>query len=172
MNSLTRPAPQLNQLHRQLQWQSLNDDVMGGQSSSAFAWQGGSLTFSGFVNTNGGGFASIRTEPEAGLAQNLTDFTSAMISIEIQGDSQRYQLGVQTQNKQNYWVDVDSPAQWQTLHFPITHFVAKRRGHPVEDAQPLELADITGFNLMISHGQHGPFELQMRNLSLLEAPDH
>jgi NADH dehydrogenase [ubiquinone] 1 alpha subcomplex assembly factor 1 len=172
LNQLTQPAPELNQLHRRLQWQLFNDNVMGGQSSSAFAWQADCLTFSGFVNTNGGGFASIRTEPDPGLAQNLNKITNPMISIVIQGDQQRYQLGVQTQNKQNYWVDVDSPAQWQTLNFPLAEFVAKRRGHPVVDAKPLEVTDITGFNLMISHGQHGPFELQICNLYLHEALDH
>ncbi len=172
MNQLTQPKPELQQLHRQLQWQLFNDDVMGGRSYSAFAWQGETLTFSGFVNTNGGGFASIRTEPDPDLAQNFIEFTNPVISIEIQGDQQRYQLGVQTQDNQNYWVDVDSPAEWQTLHIPITRFVAKRRGHPVADAAPLVVADITGFNLMISHGQHGPFELQVRNLALQEALNH
>jgi len=172
VNQLTRTTPELTQLHRQLQWQQFNDNVMGGQSSSAFAWQDRCLIFSGFVNTNGGGFASIRTESDPDLAQNFTGIIKPMISIEIQGDQQRYQLGVQTQAKLNYWVDVDSPAQWQTLSFPLTRFVAKRRGHPVKDAAPLEVTDITGFNLMISHGQHGPFELQIRNLSLQEALNH
>ena len=86
MNQLTQPTPEVKQLHRQLQWQLFNDDVMGGRSSSAFAWQGECLTFSGFVNTNGGGFASIRTEPDPELAQNFIDITSPEISIELQGD--------------------------------------------------------------------------------------
>ena len=172
MNQLTQPTPEVKQLHRQLQWQLFNDDVMGGRSSSAFAWQGECLTFSGFVNTNGGGFASIRTEPDPELAQTFIDITNPEISIEFQGDRQRYQLGVQSRVKLNYWVDVDSPAQWQTLRIPLTEFVAKRRGHPVVDAKPLEVTDITGFNLMISHGQHGPFDLQVRNLYLHEALNH
>ena len=169
MNLLTAPTPELNHLHRKLQWQQFNDDVMGGQSDSAFSWQGEDLIFSGFVNTNGGGFASIRTKPDTGLAQACSGITNGMIAIDIQGDGQRYQLGVQTRANLNFWIDVDSPIQWQSFSFPLAQLVAKRRGRPVAEAAPLQAKDITGFNLMISHGQHGPFTLQLRNLSLQEA---
>ena len=169
MNLPTTATPELNHLHSQLQWQQFNDDVMGGQSTSTFSWQSANLTFSGFVNTNGGGFASIRTEPDPSLAKAFINLTNPTITIEIQGDGQRYQFGVQTQANLNYWVDVDSPTQWQTFSFPLAQLVAKRRGRIIADAAPLEALDITGFNLMISHGQHGSFTLQLRNLSLQEA---
>ena len=165
----TAATPELNHLRHKLQWQQFNDDVMGGQSTSTFSWQSANLTFSGFVNTNGGGFASIRTEPEPSLAQAFINLIKPTIAIEIQGDGQRYQLGVQTRANLNYWVDVDSPTQWQTFSFPLAQLVAKRRGRPVAGAAPLVALDITGFNLMISHGQHGSFTLQLRNLSLQEA---
>ncbi|XOV82703.1 MAG: CIA30 family protein [bacterium] len=158
-----QPA-QLDHLHQQLQWQVFNDSVMGGRSTSAFAWQAQVLTFSGFVNTNGGGFASMRTQPVSRLLRQSKLGSNPLVSIDVQGDTQRYQLGVQTPAELNYWVDFDSPDQWQTLHFPLNQLVAKRRGRRIDNAPMLQVCDITGFNLMISHGQHGPFSLQMRNL--------
>ena len=44
-----------------MQWYSVNDGVMGGRSSGSFQVTDGKLRFSGVLNTNGGGFASIRT---------------------------------------------------------------------------------------------------------------
>ena len=142
---------------------------MGGQSSSSFTWQGDNLLFEGFVNTHGGGFASIRTLPTALLTQSLKDISRPAVTIVVKGDGQRYQLGVQTRAAMNYWVDLVSTPQWRAFSFPLTQFVAKRRGRRIAQAPALQAVDVTGFNLMISHGQHGPFTVQIRNLLINEA---
>ena len=43
-----------------LEWRVINDNVMGGRSLGAVSANGDTLSFSGSLNTNGGGFASIR----------------------------------------------------------------------------------------------------------------
>ena len=58
--------PALNFLNQELRWFRLDDGVMGGQSETNHATTGdeGSLTldFCGTINTNGGGFCSIRAD--------------------------------------------------------------------------------------------------------------
>jgi monofunctional biosynthetic peptidoglycan transglycosylase len=92
------------------------------------------------------------------------------VAIEVKGDTQRYQLGLQTSAGINYWVDLTSTADWQRLTFEFADFVAKRRGRVVTDAPVLNPSDLTGFNVMISHQQHGEFTLQIRDISILTAP--
>ena len=46
---------------RRLEFFKINDEVMGGRSTSSVTAKGGDVTFSGVINTNGGGFASFRT---------------------------------------------------------------------------------------------------------------
>ena len=46
---------------RPLTFFRINDEVMGGKSTSSLAVSGRTLEFSGEINTNGGGFCSCRT---------------------------------------------------------------------------------------------------------------
>ena len=43
-------------------WYAINDGVMGGRSRGTFDIEQGLLVFRGSLNTNGGGFASIRID--------------------------------------------------------------------------------------------------------------
>lgn len=168
MKSLATNQSHLQGLQQQLQWQVFNDDVMGGQSQSHFSSVGETLAFGGFVNTDGGGFASIRTIPQTFI--NEPSIQSIVgIGIEVKGDGQRYQFGLQTDVGLNYWVDFTSQADWQKLTFNLADFVAKRRGRVVTDAPALNPSDLTGFNVMISHQQHGEFALQIRDISIFTA---
>ncbi len=141
---------------------------MGGGSESHFLLAGTTLAFSGFVNTNGGGFASIRTIPQS-FAKQSSIASMIGVGIEVKGDTQRYQFGLQTVAGINYWVDFTSQADWQQLRFNLSDFIAKRRGRVVTNAPALHPPDLTGFNVMISHQQHGEFALQIRDISILTA---
>jgi len=48
-------------------WRVINDGVMGGRSSGGPRFENGVMVFEGRINTNGGGFSSIRLDVEAGL---------------------------------------------------------------------------------------------------------
>src|SRR3569623_1259340 len=66
----------------------LDDGVMGGQSETNHVSQDGILHFVGTINTDGGGFTSIRTKIPEGA---LTPATEA-IRIRYQGDGKTYKL--------------------------------------------------------------------------------
>ena len=62
----------------------VNDDVMGGRSLGDVSFDGGVMTFAGSINTNGGGFSSVRLRLEPG---ELAGATSAMLRVKTDGRS-------------------------------------------------------------------------------------
>jgi hypothetical protein len=72
-----------------LNWFRLDDGIMGGQSSSeATVASNGILHFTGTINTNGGGFTSIRaTMPNGSLTRETTG-----IKLRFRGDGKTYKL--------------------------------------------------------------------------------
>lgn len=73
-----------------LEWHRLDDGVMGGQSetvhSSSLDGRGG-IHFTGHINTDGGGFASIRAPFENGLSPN-----TKALRINFRGDGKTYKV--------------------------------------------------------------------------------
>lgn len=71
-----------------LSWFRLDDGVMGGQSETRHVAQEGVLQFAGTINTNGGGFASIRTKlPPGSLSADIKG-----IKIRYRGDGKTYKV--------------------------------------------------------------------------------
>lgn len=66
-------------------WLVVNDTVMGGQSTGAVHTSEGRLVFSGTLNTNGGGFASVRS-----LELDVALRDSAGIVVRVLGDGRQY----------------------------------------------------------------------------------
>mmetsp|Transcript_12743 Transcript_12743/g.25804 ORF Transcript_12743/g.25804 Transcript_12743/m.25804 type:complete len:209 (+) Transcript_12743:310-936(+) len=71
-----------------LSWFRLDDGVMGGQSQTVHVSKDGLLHFDGTINTNGGGFTSIRAKIESGLL--TTDNTG--LHIRYRGDGKTYKV--------------------------------------------------------------------------------
>lgn len=78
----------LNLLGQELKWHRLDDGVMGGRSETALqvCTTTGLLNFQGTINTNGGGFTSIRTP-----IPTLSDDVKA-IRIRYRGDGKTYKV--------------------------------------------------------------------------------
>ncbi|MDB6058257.1 MAG: Complex intermediate-associated protein 30 [Verrucomicrobiales bacterium] len=75
-------------------WQIVNDDVMGGVSTSRFeVTTNGSAAFSGAVSLeNNGGFASVRSSPVRHSIAGLHAFV-----VGVRGEGKRYKLTVRTE---------------------------------------------------------------------------
>lgn len=155
-----------------LRWFSINDGVMGGLSYSEFrlATDDGHPTacFEGVTSlANGGGFASVRREPDA--------FEAALqgaggLSLCVRGDGRCYQLRVKSRR-----LDPDSAYRgvitpdtcWQTLSLDWSAFSAVRRGKRLTEAPRLAGEDITAIGLMVVDGEAGPFCLSLRWLEAM-----
>ena len=98
----------LNQEAAPLKWHRLDDGVMGGQSESLHTClEDGSLHFAGQINTNGGGFCSIRSPLPEGLPENTTG-----IRLRFKGDGRTYKLMLSDGNRSMFGPSKRAPS-WQ-----------------------------------------------------------
>ena len=143
-------------------WQVVNDDVMGGVSTSQFQRLTNiGAVFSGVVSMeNNGGFASVRSSP---VRENLNG-TDAFV-FRVRGDGRRYKFTVRTGsgfNAPNYQAELMTKrGEWEELRLALKDFVPMFRGRVLSDVPPLNLAKITSLGFLISDKQEGSFKLEV-----------
>jgi len=142
-------------------WSSVDDDVMGGVSSSGGRiTEDGTLLFSGTMSLeNNGGFASLRSP------WNPIDLSGKDgLLIRVLGDGQLYRLRVRSSDTvrgaayNSFFETVEG--EWITVYLPFETMVPTLRGFRVP-AGALDPASITGLGLMLSDKQPGEFALQV-----------
>ena len=143
-------------------WQVVNDDVMGGVSTSQFQLlTNGGAIFSGVVSLeNNGGFASVRSTP---VRENLNG-TDALV-LRVRGDGRRYKFTVRTEagfNALNYQAEFTTKrGEWEEHRLAFKDFMPTFRGRVLTDVPPLIPSKITSVGLLISDKKAGPFRLEM-----------
>ncbi len=140
-----------------LAWRVVNDGVMGGRSSSDFILADGVLAFSGVTNTNGGGFASIRSGVMDFVLDGFTHF-----ALRVRTDGRSYTLLLRPKNQRiSYRMDFLTQAgQWQEVVLPIEQFQASWRGRKLNEP-PIDPASIEQVGIMISDGRDGEFKFEI-----------
>jgi hypothetical protein len=131
----------------------INDEVMGGQSTSTLAVEGQTLVFSGTINTNGGGFCSCRTlgdDEPLGLPAG----TEALL-VEATGDGQRHKLTLHTADSWSMSVPTWScdfqPGASRTVHrLALSEFVPTKQGRVMAGLPPLDPTAVTGLGFSLS----------------------
>jgi monofunctional biosynthetic peptidoglycan transglycosylase len=142
-------------------WQIVNDDVMGGVSSSRFSVTNGVAVFRGELSLeNDGGFASVRSLPSR---HDLTGCNAFL--IRVRGDGCRYKFTVRTDRTFDSPIYQASfptkPGEWTELRLPMKDFVPTFRGR-VQSGEPLlDPARVTSVGFLISDKQAGPFQLEV-----------
>lgn len=94
---------------------------MGGQSQSDHVVEEDHLHFKGTINTNGGGFASIRSK----LPMDLSTTAKGM-KLRIQGDGKTYKLfltdgssGGPMSRNPSWQIDIPTNGEWQDVEIPF-----------------------------------------------------
>lgn len=138
-------------------WLVVNDDVMGGRSSGTFERVSGRLRFSGALNTRGGGFASVRTEPWPFDCAGLRGFR-----IRLRGDGRRYRLRLGTAGSRvGYLADfLTASGLWQEIDLLLTDFQPSFRGRQL-DLPDIDPGTIESIGFMIADQRDGPFVLDV-----------
>lgn len=164
-----------------LKWYRLDDGVMGGQSESDHIplQDGKMLHFQGTINTNGGGFCSIRTKFEDSFLSTNTE----AIKLVYRGDGKTYKLILSDGNrstggpfgKSPSW-QVDLPTQnlretqeWEERTLPLSSLLPNWGGRMSSRPPEEERAhhkfiaeDMRELGLMLSlklaNGQANPVE--------------
>ena len=142
-------------------WQIVNDEVMGGESTSSFGVTNGLAVFRGEVSLkNNGGFASVRWSP---VQQNLAGHDAFV--VRARGDGRRYKFTVRIES------GFDTPiyqcafttrrGEWAEHRLAFKDFVPTFRGRVLTDVPALDPARVVSVGFLISDKQPGPFKLEV-----------
>ncbi|MGY8931982.1 MAG: CIA30 family protein [Flavobacteriales bacterium] len=109
------------------EWRIVNDDVMGGISSSNLEINNeGNGVFKGIISTtNNGGFSSIRYNFNKTFIKN-----KSYIKLKIKGDKKEYQLRIKADNEEyfSYIYIFKTSGNWETITIPLNKMYASFRG--------------------------------------------
>jgi monofunctional biosynthetic peptidoglycan transglycosylase len=142
-------------------WQVVNDDVMGGVSTSSFRLTNGVAVFRGEVSLeNNGGFASVRSLP---ASQGLSGCDAFV--IRVRGDGHRYKFTVRTDRSFDsaiyQSVFPTKKGEWEEHRLPMKGFVPTFRGRVLSTEPPLDPRRVTSVGFLIADKQDGPFHLEV-----------
>ena len=161
-----------------MQWQSLNDGVMGGRSEGQFKITADkTMQFFGTLSLeNNGGFASVRTRPTK-LALKKGD----MLVARVRGDGRKYNFNLYVPRPLtafSYRADFETRKdEWIEVAIPLDEFEATSFGRVVQN-QPLNPAEVSGLGILLGDKKAGSFKLEVEwikvasekeELSLLKA---
>ena len=178
-SSFLKLLDERKQHHHHYNFFRINDEVMGGKSTSTLeATSFGSLLFTGLINTNGGGFASCRTlgdEKPLGMSAD-----SSALEIEASGDGQLHKVVLHLGDS---WAmstpifahDFAPTAGFATYRLPLSDFIPSRQGRAVNrEKHKLDASSVTGLGFSLSlytaDGRpnpqfgDGPFRLEVRSV--------
>lgn len=142
-------------------WQLVNDDVMGGVSTSTFSISNGVAVFRGELSlANNGGFASVRSLPATHELAGCEAFV-----IRVRGDGRRYKFTARTDRSFDsaiyQVVFATRKGEWEEHRLPMKDFVPTFRGRVLPDAPALDPAKIVSLGFLISDKQAGLFKLEV-----------
>ena len=151
-----------------LEWQIINDGVMGGISESTFKINNDQTAdFAGMVSLeNNGGFASVRA-----LLQELVTGNFQKIVLRVKGDGKKYSLRLRTN------ANFDGAAyacnflsvkdEWTEFAFSTKDFIPTFRGRTLQNVTPLNESEIRQIGFLISDHQSGSFNLKIEWVKVL-----
>lgn len=143
-------------------WYIINDDVMGGVSSSEIIFsESGAAIFKGTVSLeNNGGFASTRAESRS---YQIGGYSGLL--LQIRGDGKDYQLRLRTDGRFDgisYRYRFTTKAETvQIIRVNFTEFEPVFRGRVMDDAAPLSPESIQQLGFLIADKQSGIFRLEV-----------
>lgn len=147
-------------------WQIVNDGVMGGLSQGTRFAQDGHMVFRGIINTNGGGFSSLRRSMPVGT---LAD--AAGLRLKIRSDGRDYKLTFRTSERWrgrsvSYQASIPTPTagDWSEVTVPFVDMRTSVFGRAVR-AAPFDPSDVREMGIILADGIDGPFTLDVQSLS-------
>ena len=144
-----------------LDWQIVNDTVMGGRSSSHWSSNPASASlFEGYLSLeNNGGFASVRCD-----LKNVNLSKEEGIYIKVKGDGRKYQFRIRSQasrwaNYSHEFMTKENVSQ--TFYLPFKDFKPSWRGRSLNNLPFLEGKDVVGIGFLLGDKVQGKFKLEI-----------
>jgi len=143
----------------QLAWFAVNDGVMGGLSAGSVAFGDGALVHTGVINTNGGGFSSVRARLPDDV---LVGYSQLHIRLNTFGRQYAVNFGdARYRNVSHRAALPASPGDvWQEVVVDFTQTVPTRIGFRI-DARPFATSAINEISLILADGADGPFRMEV-----------
>lgn len=142
-------------------WRVVNDNVMGGRSQGGMVFKDNTLIYEGFINTNGGGFSSIRYDFNDGT---LNTYQSIKLRVRTQDHHLEYRMIFEDAYRGSIVYGcplmLTKTKDWQEITMPLNSFKPSRRGYQL--SQPTfdkKVASAMGF--IISDTKDGNFKLEV-----------
>lgn len=143
-------------------WSVVNDEVMGGRSLGRLSFEDRILIFEGVIDTDGGGFSSLRLPLEPGT---LSPYDR--IELRARPDDRSYMVlfddDLASGNRRvshRAPLEFPAPAEWQTISVSFDEMSPAIFGRPIEGL-PFRKHLATRMGLLISDGVDGPFRLEV-----------
>lgn len=146
------------------EWYSVNDGVMGGRSSGGISFDNG-LLFRGVINTNGGGFSSIRYSlPPDVLAD------AEGLRFRVRSDGRTYKATFRTnvtyfgrQISFQAEIPTEGTGDWQIVDVRFSDLKGSIFGRPVRRAR-FDPAEVRSIGIIIADKIDGPFRLEVSGI--------
>lgn len=149
-------------------WQIVNDGVMGGLSQGTRFAEDDHMVFRGVINTNGGGFSSLRRRMSAGDLAG-----TAGLRLKVRSDGRDYKLTFRTSER---WrgrsvsyqasIPTTTPGQWSEVTVPFSDMRTSIFGRSVR-AAPFDPSDVREMGIILADGIDGAFKLDVQRLSCM-----
>lgn len=148
-------------------WRTVNDDVMGGRSLGGSVIEGSQLVFTGLINTQGGGFSSVRRQMDPGALAG-----GQALVLSVRSDGRAYRLIAQTNARfRGRYVSYQAPlpvsqkGEWSDVRVDFGDFVPSVFGRyvPASEFSPGEVNEL-GF--IIADNVDGDFAFSVRSISI------
>ena len=151
------------------QWRTVLDGVMGGRSSGNRFAQDGHMTFKGSINTNGGGFSSIRRPITRGEMES-----TGALKLRVKQDGRNYRLTFRTSARFrgrsiSYQLPIpQTPVnQWAEITVSVSGFRTSVFGYEVP-APPFAANDVREMGIILADGIDGPFQIDIAEISCVD----
>jgi hypothetical protein len=144
-------------------WGVVNDGVMGGLSKGNITINNQNLTFAGNINTNGGGFSSIRRP----LTSNILT-TGTRITVKAISDGRTYRLTVREQGSNTSHQAVlpfINSNELQEVSLLLNDLVPTRFGRNIQ-VRSLTPSKAREIGIILSDGINGPFSLELESIKV------
>ncbi|WP_051279712.1 CIA30 family protein [Hellea balneolensis] len=145
------------------QWRAVNDGVMGGKSSGGPRFEEGQMVFEGVINTNGGGFSSVRRPVTQGVLAE-----SDGLKLRIKSDGRGYKVTMRTNIAyRGRLVSFQAPIpetqahEWEEVEVSFETLSASIFGRPVRGAE-FDPSEVSELGLILADGRDGPFRLNVK----------
>lgn len=150
-------------------WRTVLDGVMGGRSTGVRFAEDEHMTFKGVINTNGGGFSSIRKQMQPGTLAGAD-----RLKLKLRQDGRDYKLSFRTSARWrgrivNYQVAIPPTPQgeWATVEVSLENMRTYFHGEPVP-AAGFDASDVWEMGIILADGVDGPFVLDIASIVCAE----